>query len=134
MLCFSHEELVHQGYASSDNQRDLLAGLEKLETSGTNLIILHRGSAPTIARLEGRLLEVITPQVTPLDHRGGGDTFLAALAAGLMRQQSIEESIRFAAAAGTLNVTRHGLGTGRFEDIVDLSQHVQIRPLDERAK
>ena len=49
------------------------------------------------------------------------------------RQQDLEETVRFAAAAGTLNVTRHGLGTGRLEDIVALSQHVRIRPLGEAA-
>src|SRR5262249_32351703 len=125
-----HEELVRHGYASGDRPQDLIQGLQVLQQRGAKQVILHRGAEPTIARLDDRLLEVITPQVTPLDHRGGGDTFLAALAVGLVRQGNLEETIRFAAAAGTLNVTRHGLGTGRLEDIEALSAHVQIRPLD----
>ncbi|HMC64599.1 MAG TPA: PfkB family carbohydrate kinase [Gemmataceae bacterium] len=133
VLSFSHEELVRQGYAGSDRPEELVAGLDALQQRGATQIIVHRGAKPTIARLDGRLLEVITPKVDPLDHRGGGDTFFAALAAGLARQQDLEETVRFAAAAGTLNVTRHGLGTGRLEDIVALSQHVRIRPLGEAA-
>src|SRR5262249_12061406 len=134
VLCFSHEELVREGYAKSARLPDLLAGLDVLSERGAKQIILHRGAEPSIVRLEdNRLLEVHTPQVTPLDPRGGGATFFAARAVGLVREMNIEDTIRFAAAAGTLNVTRHGLGTGRFDDIVGVSRHVQIRPLD-RAK
>jgi 1-phosphofructokinase len=84
--------------------------------------------------IEDQMLEVIAPEVQPLDTRGGGDTFFAALAIGLARQRPIEETIRFCAAAGTLNVTRHGLGTGSPEDIEALSRHVQVRPLDEGSR
>ena len=133
VLCFSHEELVREGYATGDSVGELIAGLEELRRRGAKEIILHRGAEPSIVRLDDRLLEVITPQVTPADHRGGGDTFFAALAVGLARQANLEETIRFAAAAGTLNVTRHGLGTGRYEDIEALSQHVQIRPLEKTS-
>jgi 1-phosphofructokinase len=125
LLCFSHEELLREGHVSGDRLQDLLAGMDALR--GAKQLILHRGAEPTIVRLDGRLLEVITPQVTPLDQRGGGDTFLAALAVGLLRQENVEETIRFAAAAGTLNVTRHGLGTGRLEDITALTPHVRIQ-------
>ena len=130
LLCFSHRELVEEGYAAGEGLQELVAGLDGLQRGGAEQIILHRGAEPTIVRLDGRLSEVIAPRVTPLDERGGGDTFLAALAVGLLLQEeSLEQTIRFAAAAGTLNVTRHGLGTGRLEDIVALSQHVLMRPL-----
>jgi len=133
-LCFSHEELVSHGLASSDAVHDLLAGMRDLHRRGAEQIVLHRGAAPTLALLRDRVLEVITPIVDPLDTCGGGDTFFAALAVGLAHRRPTEEAIRFAAAAGTLNVTRHGLGTGNFEDIENLSQHIQIRPLDESER
>jgi len=129
LLCFSHEELLREGLARTDELRELISGLEELHRRGARQIVLHRSSQPAILRLGDQMQEVISPTVKPLDHRGGGDTFFAALAVGLLRQQSIEDSVRFAAAAGTLNVTRHGLGTGRVEDIASLSRHVLIRPL-----
>jgi 1-phosphofructokinase len=129
MLCWSHEELIKQGLAASENPKDLMHGIEALSRRGARQVILHRGASPTIAWLGDRYLEVVSPQVAPLDHRGGGDTFLAALAVGMVQQQNMEDTIRFSAAAGTLNVMRHGLGTGRLEDIVALSPHVQIQPL-----
>ena len=132
VLCFSHEELVREGYATGDSVKELIAGLDVLHQRGAQGIILHRGAEPSLVRIDGRILEVVAPQVTPLDHRGGGDTFFAALAVGLSHDEDLEETIRFAAAAGTLNVTRHGLGTGRFEDIHALSKHVQINPVKAR--
>jgi 1-phosphofructokinase len=131
LLCFSHEELVREGFAASDGRDDLISGLEVLERRGAQQIVLHRGAEPSIVRANGRLFEVITPKVTPADHRGGGDTFFAALAVGLIHNSDIEANIRFAAAAGTVNVTRRGLGTGRIEDIIALSEHVQIRAVEE---
>jgi 1-phosphofructokinase len=130
-LCFSHEELVSHGLASSDTPKDLIAGMRNLHQRGAQQVVLHRGADPTFVLLKEQMLEVMTPVVEPLDTCGGGDTFFAALAIGLARRKPVEEAIRFAAAAGTLNVTRRGLGTGNLDDIEQLSGHVQVRPLDQ---
>jgi 1-phosphofructokinase len=37
--------------------------------------------------------------------------------------------LRFAAAAGAINVTRHGLGTGQLQDITAIATRVEIRSL-----
>jgi 1-phosphofructokinase len=132
-LCFSDEEMVQQGIAESENPQQLTAGMEAIANRGAKQVILHRGARPTIAWSDHRFLEVIGPQVAPLDHRGGGDTFLAALAVGMVQQMNWEDAIRFSAAAGTLNVMRHGLGTGCLEDILTLTQHVRVQPLSAPA-
>ncbi|MNC17082.1 2-dehydro-3-deoxygluconokinase [compost metagenome] len=60
---------------------DLLAGLATL--SGPALVLVTRGAAGVVARLEGDLLEWVGQKVTPLDTTGAGDAFVAGLLAAL---------------------------------------------------
>ncbi|WP_205599267.1 aminoimidazole riboside kinase [Aeromonas rivipollensis] len=60
---------------------DLLAGLATL--SGPALVLVTRGAAGVVARLDGDLLEWVGPKVTPLDTTGAGDAFVAGLLAAL---------------------------------------------------
>ena len=54
----------------------------------------------------------------------------AGLALGLLRGLPHDEVLRLASAAGSLNVSRHGLGSGRREEIEALAARVEVRPLD----
>jgi 1-phosphofructokinase len=69
---------------------------------------------------------VVAPQLVENDHRGAGDSMTAGLAVGLARQLGVEDLLKLAGACGALNVTRHGLGTGRREWIENLARHVQV--------
>ena len=46
----------------------------------------------------------------------------------------IRTAIRTGAAAGALNVTRHGLGTGRLDSITGLVDRVRLVPADSRPQ
>ena len=131
LLCISHEELVGESYSAHDDPRELIAGMRRLQADGARTVVVHRGAEPTIAVLEDAILEIITPSVTPVDTRGGGDTFLAGLVGGLVSGLAMSDALRLAAAAGCLNVTRRGLGTGSREEIVALSKRVELRPVAE---
>ena len=52
----------------------------------------------------------------------------AATGVGLARGMGMVDALRLGAAAGALNATRRGLGTGTREEIERLASHVQIRP------
>ena len=55
----------------------------------------------------------------------------ASIAAQLARGKSWREALSLAAAAGALNVTRHGLATGKAEQIEKLADEIKIEPLRE---
>lgn len=56
----------------------------------------------------------------------------AGMATSLARSLEMDTILRLAAAAGALNVTRSGLGTGHRDEIEQLSQRIDIRPLTLR--
>ncbi len=66
---------------------DLLAGLATL--SGPALVLVTRGAAGVVARLDGELLEWVGQKVTPLDTTGAGDAFVAGLLAALAGRSSL---------------------------------------------
>jgi 1-phosphofructokinase len=54
----------------------------------------------------------------------------AALAVGTSERMEPQELLAFASAAGSLNVTRHGLATGYRPTIDRLRERVQVRRLE----
>jgi 1-phosphofructokinase len=92
-------------------------------------VLISRAGEPAIALVEGKPIEVSLPAMQVVDHRGAGDSMTAGVAAVLARGGDIEEALRTGAAAGALNVTRHGLGTGRGEAVEQLMKRVELRPL-----
>ena len=129
-LKVSHTELIDAGYCGSDDRGEVVAGAARLkQSSGAQNVVVSRAADPTVAIIGERLLEVAGPRFEPLDPHGGGDSMTAALAVGCARGMDAEAALRLAAAAGTLNVTRHGLGSGRRLSIEAIAERVELRPL-----
>ncbi|MER5266520.1 PfkB family carbohydrate kinase [Actinosynnema sp. NPDC002837] len=123
----SHEELVSDGLAESDSLPDLAEGCRRVAESGASAVVVSRAAEETLAWLDGTLHLVETPDLSPVDTRGGGDSMTAGLAAGLALGRSVEESLKLGAAAGAVNVTRHGLGTGSGDVVRALVDRVRLR-------
>ncbi len=127
----SQEELLAEGRAGSTDLGDLLEGMRELKRAGAAGVLLSRGPTPALV-LEGqgphvRALELIDPEFEAADPIGSGDSMFAALGVGLGSGSGGVEPLRLAVAAGALNATRRGLGTGTRTEIERLSRHVNIR-------
>jgi 1-phosphofructokinase len=130
LLKISHEELLACGYASADDPEHLLEGIAQLCAAGARNVVVTRAAAPALARINDAPYEIVVPRLEPADYRGSGDSLTAGLAVGVACELDLEATLRLAAAAGALNVTRHGLGTGRRVDIEGLSHRVTVRRLE----
>ena len=109
--------------------RRLAAGARRLqEGSGAPHVIVSQAAAPVLAQLEDRLVEVAGPRFQTRDHRGVGDSMTAGLAVGCVQGLALEAVLRLA-AAGTLTVTRHGLGDGRRGSIEAIARRIELGPL-----
>lgn len=125
----SHEELIDDGRAADDSVDELLAAGRKLAESGAAGVLISRAGDPALALFEERAVEVEPPPLRVTEHRGAGDSMTAGVAAVLAQGGSFEDALRTGAAAGALNVTRHGLGTGRAEAIRELFGRVRLDDL-----
>ncbi|WP_448058921.1 1-phosphofructokinase family hexose kinase [Cellulomonas hominis] len=97
---------------------------------GVGAMIVSRAADPGLLVTADRVSSVVPPSVTTVDHRGAGDSMTAGIAVGLGRGMDLGEAVRLGAAAGSLNVTRRGLGTGRREQIERFAAQVVMVDID----
>lgn len=129
VLKVSHEELAADGLIADESVPAILDAMRILRERGAGTVIVSRASETLLLLDERGFVEVTTPELTVADTRGAGDSLMAGVAAGMARGESPREAVTLGAAAGALNVTRHGLGTGDAEAIARLRATVSAREL-----
>lgn len=118
---------------SDGHQRDatsLVEWMRSTREAGAGSVIVTRGAEPTLALAGHELLEAFPPRATVRDPRGSGDSLTAAVATALARGRPLRDALALGVAAGTMNVTRSGLGTGRAEDISAMADRVTVSVRD----
>lgn len=129
----SHEELLDDGRAKSDEPEDLVDAMRTMRDEGANTIVVSRsGAAPALALFdddegEGSIVEIVMPKLEPADPTGAGDSMTAGMVAALASGRTLRESLQMGAACGALNVVRHGLGTGGAKAVATLAERVELR-------
>ncbi|WP_210407965.1 1-phosphofructokinase family hexose kinase [Allokutzneria sp. NRRL B-24872] len=125
----SHEELIDDGRAASGDLDELIPAIREIAKCGPEAVVVSRAAEPALALVEDDLLTLHVPDLSPVDTRGGGDSMTAGVAACLAKGEPLREALRIGAAAGALNITRRGLGTGGGDAIRTLAERVELRPL-----
>ncbi|HEY0636937.1 MAG TPA: PfkB family carbohydrate kinase [Pseudonocardiaceae bacterium] len=125
----SHEELLADGLASGGSVAELAAAARGIAGHGPGTVVVSRAAEPALALVEGELFTVHVPALSPVDTRGGGDSMTAGLAAALAHGRPVLDGLRIGAAAGALNIARHGLGSGDGEAVEALARRVELRPV-----
>ncbi len=125
----SHEEAVADGLADGEKLDELVAAAYRLRDKGARAVVVTRADEPSVALFEDRAVLVRVPRLEAADPHGAGDSLTAGAAAVLAQGGGYPDAIRTGAAAGALNVTRHGLGTGRLDAIQELVGRVSLEPL-----
>lgn len=132
VLKVSHEELLADGRVDDgDDEQQLLAAARTLAQGGVGLVAITRAAAGSIVVSEEGCWRVIAPQLEPVDTRGAGDSYTAGIASVLAAGGTPAEAVRTAAAAGAINATRRGLGTGDKEAIHAIAERVELHVLGE---
>ncbi|SCE99174.1 1-phosphofructokinase [Micromonospora purpureochromogenes] len=133
-LKVSHEELIADGRSTGAEEDELTRAMYDLHASGAENVVVSRADRPALALVDGEVFEVEMPRLEAADPRGAGDSMTAGVAAVVAGGGDVRTAIRTGAAAGALNVTRHGLGTGRLDTIAGLVDRVRLVPAGSRPQ
>lgn len=129
VLKISHEEMVADGYATDGSWSAIAAGMDRLVDRARDIVV-SCAARGTLARFDGKFWLATPPNVTPRDHTGAGDSMTGGLAVARTQGLSVSDALRLATAAGALNVTRRGRGTGAAMDVDVFRDHVKVREVD----
>jgi 1-phosphofructokinase len=130
LVKLNDQEALAERLCSDDSTECLCEAVQALRDAGATSVLVTRGAEGAIGIAEGRLIELVGPRFTAIDPSGAGDSMFAALGVGLARRQPLIDSLRLAVAAGALNATRHGLGSGHQSEIDAMAKRVSVRPLE----
>lgn len=131
VLKVSHDELHSDGLVRETSVTEITQAMHELRKQGAGAVIVTRASEPLLLLDEHGVVEVSLPRFEENETRGAGDSLTAGVVAALTHGESLHDAIRLGAAAGALNVTRHGLGTGDADAISQLRGSVQVRDLPQ---
>jgi 1-phosphofructokinase len=123
----SDEELLRDGRIRANRTDQVIAAMRTMNENGAKVVIVSRAHAPLLLLADHSLSEITPPALEIADNSGAGDSFTAGFAAALVSGGSLTEAAALGAAAGSLNVTRHGRGTGDAEAIARLRRLVRVR-------
>lgn len=128
VLKISEDDLIADGWEMGSESQAIDAA-KALVARGAHTVVLSRAESPAVACIDGRVVRITPPPVTEVDHRGAGDSMTAGIVVGRLRGLDEIDAIRLGAAAGTGNVTRHGLGSGDPDLIAELAELVKIEDI-----
>lgn len=127
----SDEELMDDGRSGSDDA-SIITAMESIAGEGPRSVIVSRSPEPLLLLHEGVVHEVLMPEFEAADTHGAGDSLTAGVTAAIARGEPMLDAITLGAAAGALNVTRHGLGTGDADSIEKLRPLAEVRRAGRR--
>ena len=131
VLKVSDQELLADELIAESTPEQIVEAMRDLRLRGASSVVVTCSDLPTFV-LDGpgaRVFEVSVPAMQVVDTRGAGDSLTAGVAAVLAAGGGLEEAVVTGTAAGALNVTRHGLGSGDPDAIAALRAAVSVRDL-----
>ncbi|MFJ4761472.1 1-phosphofructokinase family hexose kinase [Kocuria marina] len=129
VLKISHEEVLDLELVAEDTAEALVSAGHMLLERGAGAVVISRAKDPALLVEKDSVREVSAPSITPLDHRGAGDSMTAGISVGLARGLDLVDAVALGASAGALNVARRGLGTGNRTTIEKFAREITVRTL-----
>ncbi|KRP59874.1 1-phosphofructokinase [Pseudomonas orientalis] len=112
-----------------DNATD---AIRQLHQQGVEHVVVSDGAAGVSWYSSGATLQATPPKVTVASTVGAGDSLLAGMLHGLLRDEAPEQTLRRATAIAAMAVTQIGFGISDDAQLVRLESGVAVRTLTEQ--
>lgn len=97
-----------------------------LASRGIARVVISLGAEGAVAAWDGRLARIWVPAHASISSVGSGDCFVGALAVGIVRRRSVDETLRMAAACGAANSLSSEPGFFQVVDAERLAHDVKV--------
>jgi tagatose 6-phosphate kinase len=118
------QELV--GFSLNTHDAKLKAA-DFFHGKGVQIVVISLGKDGALVSGPAERFYVIPPEIQEVNPVGSGDALVAGFAIGLMEQIPLEETAKFAIAAGTANAMSWDIGHFTATEVRDLLGRVTIR-------
>ena len=130
----SSEQCCAEGRATGETTDELAVAMRRIRDEGADIVLVSRAADPALLLRGDKLIEVQGPRLHAVEPHGAGDAMFGALGVCLASHMTLDEAVRYAVAAGSVNVMRHGLGSGRAEEIRRLLPQVELHPSEAEMR
>jgi ribokinase len=113
ILILNEFELAYaldQGPLNPEDRAQIEVAIRAFNRPPKQALVVTLGEFGAAIKDGERVLWIEASNVTPVDTTGAGDAFTGAIAAELAAQVPLEQAARYACAAASVSVTRHGAG------------------------
>lgn len=101
-----------------------------LQQRGIEIVVISLGKDGALFATEKGIYHAKPPEIKPLNTVGSGDSMVAALAVGLIKDLPREELIRYAIAVSAANALSEKTGDFNEQDMQAIWQEVSLRKID----
>jgi tagatose 6-phosphate kinase len=111
------------------SQAEVIEAAKKLHNTGIEYVVVSLGSNGALLICKEGVFHGKPPKITPVNTVGCGDSMVGALAVSLVRNQSVEEALRYAVAVSAANALTMATGSFHIHDMKQLMPNVSITSL-----
>lgn len=112
-----------------EREEELIKGLKTLAKYDIELIVVSLGAKGSIIYYNDGIYKVIVPEIGVINPVGSGDSMVAGVAVGLVKNYDFEKMVKLASACGTANVMEKETGKVDIDNVEKLMEDIIVEKI-----
>lgn len=116
-----------------ESDERIVQAARKLTAQGIEWVIVSMGGDGSVAVSKDEAIRARPFRIKPESTVGAGDSMVAAIASSLLQGRGLEETLRYATAAGSVTASKPGTQVCRVEEVEERLNDVEITRVEVRT-